>query len=354
MKRRGRRIPDVPIDRETLEAFTRRAFEKAGASAEDAATRAEVLVRASLHGVDSHGVQRVPRYLDFRGPDAEFPTVSQPPRLPCCNTRTTTLRPSCRRRSYRPGSPLSPSCPSPASVRRSITPGRPSFAPRLSMDPGVRSTPRSVVPARPLRAGSRSTSHSTTNRSHRPEGCPASRNAPPSAESPRDDVRNRRGADTAPRAGCRRSAIRSRRPTAARGSGSPRTSGRTAPSGRPPAPPSPGRPVGRHPGSRRRSAVPGRPGHSGWVGMPRATSPRAAWAGSTFTSTRRKSPTAPRFGRSRRAIGAEVLPVRRGACRTKQRSARIRRGNSPTSARSGDGTDGGRPGVPAFRCRSGA
>ena len=56
---------DISIDRETLEAFTRQAFERAGMSAEDAATEAEVLIWANLRGVDSHGVQRIPQYLDF-------------------------------------------------------------------------------------------------------------------------------------------------------------------------------------------------------------------------------------------------------------------------------------------------
>ena len=58
-------MAEVSIDRETLEAFTRRAFERAGMSAADAATEAEVLVWANLRGVDSHGVQRIPQYLDF-------------------------------------------------------------------------------------------------------------------------------------------------------------------------------------------------------------------------------------------------------------------------------------------------
>ena len=58
-------MTDVSIDRETLESFTREAFEKAGMSAADAATQAEVLIWANLRGVDSHGVQRIPQYLDF-------------------------------------------------------------------------------------------------------------------------------------------------------------------------------------------------------------------------------------------------------------------------------------------------
>ena len=58
-------MPDISIDRTTLEAFARQAFERAGMSAEDAAIEADVLIWANLRGVDSHGVQRIPRYLDF-------------------------------------------------------------------------------------------------------------------------------------------------------------------------------------------------------------------------------------------------------------------------------------------------
>ena len=58
-------MPDTNIDSATLEAFTREAFEKAGMSAEDARTQTDVLLWANLRGVDSHGVQRIPQYLDF-------------------------------------------------------------------------------------------------------------------------------------------------------------------------------------------------------------------------------------------------------------------------------------------------
>ena len=58
-------MSDISIDRATLEAFTRQAFERVGMSADDAATEAEVLIWANLRGVDSHGVQRIPQYLDF-------------------------------------------------------------------------------------------------------------------------------------------------------------------------------------------------------------------------------------------------------------------------------------------------
>lgn len=58
-------MSDVRIDAKKLEDYTRQCFEKAGLPAEDAATEAEVLVWANLRGVDSHGVQRIPAYLDM-------------------------------------------------------------------------------------------------------------------------------------------------------------------------------------------------------------------------------------------------------------------------------------------------
>ncbi|MDA0746040.1 MAG: Ldh family oxidoreductase [bacterium] len=56
---------DIRISSETLQAFTHQVFERAGMAPEDAAIEAEVLVWANLHGVDSHGVQRIPSYLDL-------------------------------------------------------------------------------------------------------------------------------------------------------------------------------------------------------------------------------------------------------------------------------------------------
>lgn len=58
-------MSDVRIDADTLQSFTRTAFVAAGLPAEDAAIEAEVLVWANLRGVDSHGVQRIPSYLDM-------------------------------------------------------------------------------------------------------------------------------------------------------------------------------------------------------------------------------------------------------------------------------------------------
>jgi ureidoglycolate dehydrogenase (NAD+) len=50
---------------EELRAFTREVFIRAGVPAEDADIEAEVVVWANLRGVDSHGVLRIPCYLEF-------------------------------------------------------------------------------------------------------------------------------------------------------------------------------------------------------------------------------------------------------------------------------------------------
>lgn len=56
-------MPSVPPA--ALTEFAVALFEKAGTSSEHAAAIAEVLVWASVRGVDSHGVSRVPRYLEL-------------------------------------------------------------------------------------------------------------------------------------------------------------------------------------------------------------------------------------------------------------------------------------------------
>jgi ureidoglycolate dehydrogenase (NAD+) len=48
-----------------LTSFTKAVFERSGMSATHAATVAKVLVWANLRGVDSHGVTRVPRYVEW-------------------------------------------------------------------------------------------------------------------------------------------------------------------------------------------------------------------------------------------------------------------------------------------------
>lgn len=57
----------VVVTADALKRFTRQVFEHAGMSTEHAATVAEVVVWANLRGVDSHGVSRVPRYVEWIG-----------------------------------------------------------------------------------------------------------------------------------------------------------------------------------------------------------------------------------------------------------------------------------------------
>jgi ureidoglycolate dehydrogenase (NAD+) len=56
---------EIHVVPEALEAFTRDVFVQAGLPPEDAAIEAELLVWANLRGVDSHGVQRIPWYLEM-------------------------------------------------------------------------------------------------------------------------------------------------------------------------------------------------------------------------------------------------------------------------------------------------
>ena len=53
----------VRVDEESLKAFTKDVFVRAGLPPDDAEIEAEVLVWANLRGVDSHGVLRIPSYL---------------------------------------------------------------------------------------------------------------------------------------------------------------------------------------------------------------------------------------------------------------------------------------------------
>jgi LDH2 family malate/lactate/ureidoglycolate dehydrogenase len=55
---------DRRFDSEALLDWTTRAFAAAGMPAADAATAAGVLVRTSLRGVDTHGISRVPLYVE--------------------------------------------------------------------------------------------------------------------------------------------------------------------------------------------------------------------------------------------------------------------------------------------------
>jgi len=53
------------IAAEPLQAFTQEIFTRVGFEPQDAATQAEVLVWANLRGVDSHGVLRIPWYVEL-------------------------------------------------------------------------------------------------------------------------------------------------------------------------------------------------------------------------------------------------------------------------------------------------
>ncbi|MBS1254202.1 MAG: putative oxidoreductase YjmC [Anaerolineales bacterium] len=53
----------ILVDSRTLQAFVTELFEKAGMSSEDAAFHAHALVQTNLWGVDSHGVLRLPIYI---------------------------------------------------------------------------------------------------------------------------------------------------------------------------------------------------------------------------------------------------------------------------------------------------
>ncbi|UUU29338.1 Ldh family oxidoreductase [Streptomyces sp. CA-210063] len=55
----------VLVPAEDLRTFSAALLEKGGLSAEHAATTADVFVWAALRGVDSHGIARVPAYLDL-------------------------------------------------------------------------------------------------------------------------------------------------------------------------------------------------------------------------------------------------------------------------------------------------
>jgi ureidoglycolate dehydrogenase (NAD+) len=57
-------MSDVRINHEPLKLFVAEVFEKAGLPPDEASTEAEVLVWANLRGIASHGVLRIPSYLD--------------------------------------------------------------------------------------------------------------------------------------------------------------------------------------------------------------------------------------------------------------------------------------------------
>jgi ureidoglycolate dehydrogenase (NAD+) len=68
---------ETRVDWRELTAFTAMLFERVGLPPEDAAMEAEVLVWANLRGVDSHGVLRIPWYVELvdRGDMNPRPTI---------------------------------------------------------------------------------------------------------------------------------------------------------------------------------------------------------------------------------------------------------------------------------------
>src|SRR5207237_3197232 len=58
-------LPRMNIPAERLERWAASIFEREGVSPLDAALIAKVLVWANLRGMDTHGVVRVPRYVDL-------------------------------------------------------------------------------------------------------------------------------------------------------------------------------------------------------------------------------------------------------------------------------------------------
>ena len=54
----------VRVNWKSLRGFTEEVFTQMGLPREDAKTEAEALIWANLRGVDSHGVLRIPWYVD--------------------------------------------------------------------------------------------------------------------------------------------------------------------------------------------------------------------------------------------------------------------------------------------------
>ena len=57
--------PTIFCDPPKLKDFTKQIFYKSGVAIQDANTQAELLIWANLRGIDSHGVQRIPTYLEW-------------------------------------------------------------------------------------------------------------------------------------------------------------------------------------------------------------------------------------------------------------------------------------------------
>ncbi len=72
------------VDWKRLHAFTREVFIRAGVPPEDAEAEADVLLWANLRAVDSHGVLRIPLYLDYieqgaMNPEPDIKVINETP-----------------------------------------------------------------------------------------------------------------------------------------------------------------------------------------------------------------------------------------------------------------------------------
>jgi len=65
---------EILVNWEQLQSFTKKVFIQVGMSPENASIQSEVLVWANLRGVDSHGVQRIPGYVQSARKGAMNPT----------------------------------------------------------------------------------------------------------------------------------------------------------------------------------------------------------------------------------------------------------------------------------------
>ena len=57
-------VKEIRVDQKLLHKFTREVFIKAGMPHADAEVEADALIWANLRGVDSHGVLRIPWYVE--------------------------------------------------------------------------------------------------------------------------------------------------------------------------------------------------------------------------------------------------------------------------------------------------
>lgn len=78
----------VKVKGELLKEFTKEVFIRVGMLPEDAEIEAQALIWANLHGVDSHGVLRIPWYVD----NADKGVMNPKPNLLCIRSTMTFIR----------------------------------------------------------------------------------------------------------------------------------------------------------------------------------------------------------------------------------------------------------------------